>query len=174
MMILTQHSILHLAASNGSKSAKATNETKSMNALKATRLQRIRHLPNRHLPNQWLHLSPMVCLFKFVSASCTITLPFFQIKYFLLTLPITFEFKFHLHVANPTINLVIDPRANINIEPVTQVFQTLANQTGHSNVRNGLDKEVNNWARWAQMNPTLYGNKETMERLKKAFTTTTN
>jgi len=53
------------------------------------------------------------------------------------------------------------------------VFQTLANQTGHSNVRNGLDEEVNDWARWAQMNPTLHGNKETTERLKKAFATTT-
>jgi len=53
------------------------------------------------------------------------------------------------------------------------VFQTLANQTGHSNVRNGLDEEVNDWARWAQMNPTLYGKKETTERVKKAFATTT-
>ena len=91
-----------------------------------------------------------------------------------LTLPFTFVFKFFLYIANPAINLTIDPRANITIESVTQVFQTLVSQTGHSNVRNGLDEEVNSWARWAQMNPNLYGDKETTNRLKKAFATSTD
>jgi len=115
----------------------------------------------------------------FVSNGRSISIRIFSNHYtnqkelYLLTIPFTFQFYLH-NAANPTINLIINPRANITIESVTHVFQTLANQTGHSNVGNGLDEEVNNWARWAQMNPTLCGNKETTERLKKAFATTTN
>jgi len=75
-------------------------------------------------------------------------------------------------MANPTINLIIDPGANITVESTTQAFQTLANQTGHGNLHNGLDEEANDWARWAQMNPTLHGDKETTECLKKALTAT--
>ena len=48
------------------------------------------------------------------------------------------------------------------------------NQAGHTNINNGLEQEVNDWARWAAMNPTLYGNPETTARLKKAFATTTD
>lgn len=69
---------------------------------------------------------------------------------------------------------MIDPRANITIESIATVFHTLVNQTGHSNINNGLEQEVNEWVRWAAMNPNLYGDPETTEKLKKAFATTTD
>ena len=75
--------------------------------------------------------------------------------------------------ANSNITVQFDPATGINIQCIYQVFQNLATQKGHSNVRNGLDQEVNDFARWAQMNPTLYGDKEATERSKKAFATTT-
>ena len=98
-----------------------------------------------------------------------------EIESFLLTLPITFQFKFfHISIANPSVALVFDPRSGMSVECIRQVFETLSTQSGHDKVNNGLEDEVNGWARWAQMNPFLYGDKETTERLKKAFATSTS
>jgi len=88
-----------------------------------------------------------------------------------LTLPITFQFQLLYHSANPSINVTFDPR-NINITQVEQTFITLESRPA-SRRKSVVDSQVQEWAKWAMMNKTLYGDSKKTSAIREMFGNTT-